>query len=135
MTVELDNGPAKFRATAVQHYFRHPDSQQQQGADVPQAPQAEANNDGIEVAKPFENPEPERPRKAPVADQQHAAATHQRRQRISPPVPFLGSSLLSSSLLSNQHANLFLSPKERAALDLAVKSRTEKKNHRRWPTV
>ncbi|KJZ70393.1 hypothetical protein HIM_10197 [Hirsutella minnesotensis 3608] len=36
--VELDNGPAKFRATVVQPYFRHPDSQQPQDADIPQTP-------------------------------------------------------------------------------------------------
>ncbi|XP_044717348.1 uncharacterized protein HRG_08856 [Hirsutella rhossiliensis] len=41
VTVELDNGPAKFRSTAVQPYFRHPDSQQQRSHDVLQQPHAD----------------------------------------------------------------------------------------------
>ncbi|XP_044724871.1 uncharacterized protein HRG_02767 [Hirsutella rhossiliensis] len=41
VTVELNNGPAKFRSTAVQPYFRHPDSQQQRSHDVLQQPHAD----------------------------------------------------------------------------------------------
>ncbi|KAM4067357.1 DUF1421 multi-domain protein [Hirsutella rhossiliensis] len=72
VTVELDNGPAKFRSTAVQPYFRHPDSQQQRSHDVLQQPhadnqtadnQADSINVETEVPKPFEYPEPERPRR------------------------------------------------------------------------
>ncbi|KAM4065915.1 hypothetical protein HRG_000075 [Hirsutella rhossiliensis] len=72
VTVELDNGPAKFRSTAVQPYFRHPDSQQQRSHNVLQQPhadnqtadnQADSINVETEVPKPFEYPEPERPRR------------------------------------------------------------------------
>ncbi|XP_044717736.1 uncharacterized protein HRG_08378 [Hirsutella rhossiliensis] len=113
VTVELDNGPAKFRSTAVQPYFRHPDSQQQRSHDVLQQPhadnqtadnQADSINVETEVPKPFEYPEPERPRR-----------------RGRPRKPF--------SLPRSQFspANMFLSHKECAALDLAVKLRAEKK--------
>ncbi|KJZ72275.1 hypothetical protein HIM_01308 [Hirsutella minnesotensis 3608] len=134
VTVELDNGPAKFRSTAVQPYFRHPDSQQQRSHDVLQQPhadnqtadnQADSINVETEVPKPFEYPEPERPRrrgrprKVPRDQQQY--------DTFVPSSYFLSLSPFSLPRSQFSPANMFLSHKERAALDLAVKLRAEKK--------
>ena len=61
VTIDTENGPASFRNTAVQPYYRHPETQ-------PGTHQPIADNDEQPIAEdeqptPFEYPEPERPRR------------------------------------------------------------------------